>query len=134
MVCCLDIGFRHITTAPTGKYTQNELYISYSSYSRCTVEHFLLRCPALASVRNPIIDNILSVGAGIYSPTNSPVSFLQLILDHSALNCYISDGSHGQLHSIEFHCRRLCHALHTERYKLLSIVPKRQRKGAKKRK
>ena len=44
-----------------------------------TVEHFLLRCPALASVRNPIIDNILSVGAGIYSPTNSPVSFLQLI-------------------------------------------------------
>ena len=96
-----------------------------------TVEHFLLRCPALASVRNPIIDNILSVGAGIYSPTNSPVSFLQLILDHSALNCYISDGSHGQLHSIEFHCRRLCHALHTERYKLLSLVPKRQRKGAK---
>ena len=67
-----------------------------------TVEHFLLHCPALASVRNPIIDNILSVGAGIYSPTNSPVSFLQIILVHSALNCYISDGSHGQLQSIEF--------------------------------
>ena len=56
---------------------------------------------------------------------NMILNSLQLILDHSALNCYIPDGSHGQLHSIEFHCRRLCHALHTERYKL---------KGAKKKK
>ena len=48
-----------------------------------TKEHFLLHCPALASHRYPIIDTISSVCAGVYSPTNSPVSFLQLILDHS---------------------------------------------------
>ena len=41
-----------------------------------TVEHFLLHCPALASLRNPIIDTILSVCTGVYSPTNSPDSFL----------------------------------------------------------
>ena len=25
VVCCLDIGFRHITAVPTGKYTKDEL-------------------------------------------------------------------------------------------------------------
>ena len=38
----------------------------------------------------------------------------------------MSDDSHGQLHSIEFQCRGLCHVLNKERYKLLSLVPKRQ--------
>ena len=93
-----------------------------------TTEHFLLYCPALASHRDPIIDTISSLCAGVYSPTNSPVSFLQLILDHSALTSITNARDNEQLHSIEFHCRRLCHTLHCERYKLLSLIPRRQRK------
>ena len=54
-----------------------------------TIDDFLLHCPATASLRYPIIDTIVSVGAGLYSPTYSPISFLQLVLDHSALNCDI---------------------------------------------
>ena len=93
------------------------------------VEHFLLHCPALASLRNPIIDTILSVCTGVYSPTNTPDSFLQLILDHSALTSFTKASNNEQLHSIEFHCRRLCHTLHYGRYRLLSLVPRRQRKN-----
>ena len=93
-----------------------------------TIEHFLLRCPALASLRNPVIDTIVSVGAGVYSPTNSPISFLQLVLDHSAPTDNLKASDNEQLQSIEFHCRRLCHILHCERIKLLSLVPRRQRK------
>ena len=52
-----------------------------------TVSHFLLHCPALDSIRNPIIDNIISVCSGVYSPTKSPDSFVQLLLDCSALTC-----------------------------------------------
>ena len=83
---------------------------------------FLLHCPALASLRNPIIDTIVSVGAGVYSPTNNPISFLQLVLDHSALPCDIKANDNDQLQSIEFHSGRLCHILHCERYRLLSLV------------
>ena len=28
VVCCVDIGFRHITAVPTGIYTQDKLYIN----------------------------------------------------------------------------------------------------------
>ena len=93
-----------------------------------TIEHVLLHCPALASLRNPIIDTIVSVGAGVYFPSNSPISFLQLVLDHSALTAEIKANGNEQLLSIEFHYRILCNILHCERYKLLSLVPRRQRK------
>ena len=93
-----------------------------------TIKHFLRYCPALASLRNPIVDTIVSVGAGVFSPTNSPISFLQLVLDHTALTANIKASGNEQLQSIEFHCKGLCHILHCERYKLLSLVPRGQRK------
>ena len=71
-----------------------------------TVEHFLLHCPALASLRNPVIDIILSVCAGVYSRTNSLDSFLQVILDYSALTGFTNASNNEQVQSIEFHCRR----------------------------
>ena len=45
---------------------------------------------------------IVSVGAGVYSP-NSPINFLQLFLDHSALTCDIKASDNEQLQSKEFH-------------------------------
>ena len=91
-----------------------------------TTEHFLLHGHALASHTDPIIDTIYFWCAGVYSPTNSPVSFLQLILDHSALTSITNARENEQLQSIEFHCRRLCHTHHYEN--LLSLIPRRQRK------
>ena len=77
-----------------------------------TVSHFLLRCSVLDNVRNPIMDNILSTCKQVYSPTNTPESFLQLILDCSDLTCFMNTPNSEQLRSIEFHCRRLCHSLY----------------------
>ena len=94
-----------------------------------SVSHFLLRCSVLDNVRNPIMDNILSTCKQVYSPTNNPESFLQLILDCSDLTYFTNTPNNKQLRSIEFHCRRLCHSLHIERYKLLALVPKRKRKN-----
>ena len=49
-----------------------------------TVSRFMLRCPVLDNVRNPVIDNIfISTCNQVYSPTNTPDSFLQQILDCS---------------------------------------------------
>ena len=85
-------------------------------------------CIALLWIVLETIDNIISVCGGVYSPTNSPDSFVQLLLDGSALTCFTNTPDNEQLHSVEFHSRRLCHALHCERYKLLALVPKRKRK------
>ena len=79
-----------------------------------TVEHFLLHCPALASLRNHSIDTLLSVCDGVYSPTNSPYSVLQLILDYSALTSFTNVSNNEHLQSVEFHCRRLSHTHHCE--------------------
>ena len=92
-----------------------------------TEEIFLLKCPALAGVRNPIIDSNVSICAGVYPLASDSHSRLQLILDYSALTNDMDNPKPEQLQSIEFHCRRLCHALHCERYKLLSLVPRRRR-------
>ena len=92
-----------------------------------TVEHFLLKCPALAGVRNPIMDSIISICDGVYPFTSDSHSRLQLILDCSALTNNMNNPKSEQLQSIEFHSRRLCHALHCERYKLLALVPRRRR-------
>ena len=90
-----------------------------------TVEHFLLKCSALAGIRNPIVDSIISICDGVHPLASDSRSRLQLILDCSALTN--DTPKLEQLQSIEFHCRRLCHALHCERYKLLSLVPRRRR-------
>ena len=39
VVCCLDIGFRHITAVLTGKYMQDKLYIKplFSSCSQTSL-------------------------------------------------------------------------------------------------
>ena len=81
-----------------------------------TVEHFLLEYPALASVRNPIMDSIVSICDGVYPLTSDSHSRLQLILDRSAFTNNMYNPKSEQLQSIEYHSRRLCHALHCERY------------------
>ena len=54
---------------------------------------------------------------------------------HIILDCTVLvDQHHGKLQldhlgSLEFHCRRLLHNLLGIRYRILQIIPKKQRKG-----
>ena len=92
-----------------------------------TVEHFLLKCPALTGIRNPIMDSIIFISDGAYPLTSNSHSSLQLILDCSFLTNNMNNPKSEQLQNLETHSRRLCHALHCERYKLLALVPKHRR-------
>ena len=78
-------------------------------------------------IRNPIIDTIVSEGSGVHSPINSPISFMQLDLDHIALTCDIKASGIEELQSIEFICKRLCQ-YYIVRDTNWYLVPRRQRK------
>ena len=93
-----------------------------------TIKHFLLSCTALSSAREPIIDIITDTCASLLSnPTNDPDRLLQLILDSSACSKSTPKCDLHKLKTIEFQSRRLCHALHCERYKRLAVIPQRIR-------
>ena len=82
-----------------------------------TIKHFLLSCTALSCAREPIIDSI----------TDTCPSCAQLILDSSACSKSYPKCDLHKLKTIEFQSRRLCHALHCERYKRLAAIPQRIR-------
>ena len=92
------------------------------------IKHFLLSCTALSSAREPIVDSITDSCASLLSkPTNDPDILLQLILDSSACSKSTPKCDLHKLKAIEFQSRRLCHALHCERYKRLAVIPQRIR-------
>ena len=95
-----------------------------------TVDHFLIRCSALADVRKPIMDSILRCAeCFIQAPIETQV-LTQLLLDCVGV---FSDSKDIQVQSviinIEKLAKRLCLTLHTERYKRLNLIPKRHKKS-----
>ena len=58
-------------------------------------------------------------------PQLSPCNMLQTAIDFNAIPLNVSL-EHSE--KPEYHCRRLCYALHCERYKRLSLIPKRKHK------
>ena len=95
-----------------------------------TMEHFLLSCTALHSVRQPILDIIKESLTTLHEAqlVRTTSDLLQIVLDCSALYHVIPKCNHHLLEAIEFHSRRLCYKLHCERYKRLALVPQRTRK------
>lgn len=89
-----------------------------------TLQHFLLDCTALTSIRTPILNDINNACSGV---TNINCSMLQLVVDPSVLAAKLRNPLSEMLVQLEFHSRRLCFSLHVERYKRLSIVPRRTR-------
>ena len=82
----------------------------------------------LSSAREPIIDVITDTCASLLSkPINDSNRLLQLILDSSACSKSTPKCDQHKLKTIEFQSRRLCHALHCERYKRLAVIPQRIR-------
>ena len=83
-----------------------------------TTEHFLLHCELLENIRKPIMDDILKIYKGLDQDDSSHL--LQCVLDHTV--------TFPELRILERHTRRLCHALHIERFKQLpQTVTKRKR-------
>ena len=92
-----------------------------------TLEHYILRCSALDSIRLPILQHISisyyeNLTGNIFQDLDN-ASKLQIIIDCSVLisqeksnkrNIRIQD-----LSELEFHARRLTHVLPVNRYKLL---------------
>ena len=90
-----------------------------------TTQHFLLECPELAATRNPIIDSLLEACSGVCNPAYDNVTLLKLVIDCSALLDINTQSN--ELSNVEFQARRLCFALDCERYKKLSLIPRRNR-------
>lgn len=92
-----------------------------------TPKHFILECKKLEHVRKPRISKITEIYK-ILHERPSPMDtneLLQLIIDNSA------EIQKDEAIQLEYECRRLCYTLHIERYKSLTLIPKRSRRGKK---
>ena len=95
-----------------------------------TVEHFILDCPELQSVRDPVIANISNACGNIINFTScSKRDKLQVVLDIYSIVPYLPRKVLDSLSEADRHCRRLCYALHIERTKRLAKLPTRKRHG-----
>ena len=92
-----------------------------------TLQHFILDCEALSSVRDPIMNCIINACASAYITNliaESPTTLLKLILDYTPIT-QLADNmncNHQHLKTLEFHCHRLCHSFHYETYKKLKLI------------
>ena len=86
-----------------------------------TVAHVLLDCITLESIRQPKLKDIKHILRNCALDLNERETLLQLLVDCTAMVAakIVSEVIH--------HIRRLCYTLHVERYKRLSVVPRRKR-------
>ena len=90
-----------------------------------TMQHFLLQCPVLSEIRDPVMNSIVEACSGLCNPATDTDTLLELIIDCSAK---VDIHNHGQkLSNIESLSRRLCFALNCERFKRLALIPRRNR-------
>ena len=82
----------------------------------------MLYCSSLNSIRQPNLDEIIQIGhcLGIMDDSEDNSQLLEIILDSTTVF-----REHPELDNVDFvrlerQTRRLCHALHTERYKKAS--------------
>ena len=92
------------------------------------MEHFTLHCESLESIRKLILDDILRICEGLVISLDQNNS-LQCILDATVI---FTGADASEIKTLERHTRRLCHALHVERFKRLAqTVTKRKRSNGK---
>ena len=82
-----------------------------------TLSHFLIECATLESIRQPILRDIKHILRDSDLDLTDSEILLQLLTDCSATV------DTKTVREVIFHARRLCYALHVERYKRLSIIP-----------
>ena len=92
------------------------------------MEHFLLNCKLLETSRNVIMTEISEKYRTLTNKTFHRLNTeqkIKVILDCTNIENILQ----SKLHTIEYHCRRLVYALHTERYRALSFIkPQKQKR------
>ena len=94
-----------------------------------TTEHFILHCSALNHVRQPVPEDLKQtcINLGIEINFGDCEHLLELILDCTSISSKNSELNSTDLDRLERQSRRLCHVLHTERFKRLpQMVTKRK--------
>ena len=86
-----------------------------------TISHFLLNCTTLEITRQHIFKDIKHILRNCGLDLNNRETLLHLLIDETA----VIDSKTAS--EVIFHIRRLCYALHIERYRRLSVVPGRKR-------
>ena len=86
-----------------------------------TIAHFLLNCTTLEIIRQLILRDIKHILRDCAVDLTDSKTLLQLIIDCTAVLDIKT------VRKVISHIRRLCFALHIERYKRLSLVPYRKR-------
>ncbi|KAK3089516.1 hypothetical protein FSP39_004221 [Pinctada imbricata] len=94
-----------------------------------TLHHFLIKCPAMSDVRDPLIVLINECVYSLFAcdfPRLEPELQLQVIIDHRSVfrTCSLNDTM-----ELEHLCRTLCYSLHCKRYKVMMTLPSRKRLG-----
>lgn len=98
------------------------------------VEHFMLHCPVLSPIRQPILEDIrlTCIQLGTVNDLQDSEHLLELILISTAVFKQYLDLVSVDFDRLERHTKRLCHALHTEQYKRLpQMVNKWKHQGRK---
>lgn len=96
-----------------------------------TLEHFLLDCYILDSVRSNVfldIDEVLVKACGKRAVDFTTPAVLQVLLDSTFLPQLIPGTHRDLLPILEHHTRRLCYILHGERQKFLIKTESKRRR------
>ncbi len=97
-----------------------------------TLEHFLLECTILESIRSNVlcdIDDTLFRACGKQISDFEQPAKIQILLDSTFLHELVTEVDEELLPELEHHTRRLCYILHGERQKYLLKTECRRRKG-----
>jgi hypothetical protein len=95
-----------------------------------TLEHFLLTCNCLDSIRAPLVKEIINTCSALFAKNklDGNVNLLQVLVNPYV---YSNNGEFTNIISkhLEPMCRFLCFRLHTKRYELLGLTSKKMKKG-----
>ena len=94
-----------------------------------TIKHFILQFSALSDIRQSLLQEMRDIYLNLFHKQPAVGCLLQFILDGDAILKDITRNQKQCRMDIEKISRCLCQRLHAERYKRLSLVPKRKKEG-----
>ena len=128
----------YVLQSTRASFNQNDIdpTCQVCSSSPETLLHFILECPILETIRNPIISDITFEYAKLNFTTNSFEDLsadkqLQIIMDCTVLFDTVNQNKRvkycEKLQQLEYQTRRLLHNLHCARYRMVKEIPSRRR-------
>ena len=113
------------------RFNQNEIDATCQLYHQAdeTLEYFILDCTVLEPAKQPALDAKQAIVCELFECPMKRDQLLQLVLIGSFFN-----GAEAILHKtsyrdLDMHTRRLCHSLHTDRYKSLLDRQKKKKEN-----